>query len=180
MAWWTLKYACGHGEHDVQLYGKHRDRESKAAWYEANVVCPECWKKQQQEKEASKPKEVIGNYNAHSFNKSRPLVFTLEAVGQRDQNKEALAELGFKWRKSFDTGWQLKYFIEFTSKEELKEKYDDIIKKLEPLGYKPYKGKPLAGLDEYKLKWIKAHLELYADAHKSEAADKIEEALKTI
>lgn len=180
MAWWELKYACGHGTHRVQLYGPHRDRESKAAWYEKEVVCPECWKKQQQEKEASKPKEVIGNYNINSFNKSRPLVFTLEAVGQRDQNKEALAELGFKWRKSFDTGWQLKYFIEFTTKEELKEKYDDIIKKLEPLGYKPYKGKPLAGLDEYQLKAIKAHLELYADAHKSEAADKIEEVLKTI
>ncbi len=164
MAWWTLKYACGHGEHDVQLYGKRKDRESKAAWYEANVVCPDCYKKQCREKEANAPKELYGNYRS-------PLVFVVTAKGDRDNNKDALKEIGFKWHSNFATeSWSLDYSIPFRSLEELKERYEALLKKVEPLGYKPYKDKPFAGLGAYDLSWIEADLEQYNDYQKVKAS----------
>nr|DAT67045.1 MAG TPA: Integrase [Caudoviricetes sp.] len=47
MAKYSYSYACGHGTGSVSLFGKSADRERKLAWYEQNMVCPECYKKQQ-------------------------------------------------------------------------------------------------------------------------------------
>ena len=41
MAWTTINYSCGHvGQ--VQMYGKHSERDRKAAWMEKNALCDVC------------------------------------------------------------------------------------------------------------------------------------------
>lgn len=45
---YDVTYSCGH-KGTVELYGKTSDREAKIRWYESSAVCPECYKKQQQE-----------------------------------------------------------------------------------------------------------------------------------
>ena len=45
---YDITYSCGHTG-TVELYGKTSERESKIRWYETTAVCPECYKKQQQE-----------------------------------------------------------------------------------------------------------------------------------
>ena len=43
-----VTFSCGHtGE--VQLFGTNKDRERKIKWYEESALCPECYKKQQEE-----------------------------------------------------------------------------------------------------------------------------------
>ena len=41
MAKYSVKYACGH-EGEVELYGPHKERETKMAWMET-VDCPDCY-----------------------------------------------------------------------------------------------------------------------------------------
>lgn len=53
MGWETINYACGHGSTKKQMYGKHSERKRKVSWMEFNMVCPECYKKSQQEKRKS-------------------------------------------------------------------------------------------------------------------------------
>ncbi len=48
MSWFYGKYACGH-EGRVNIYGPEKDRKWKAE-KEFKKVCPECWKKQYEEK----------------------------------------------------------------------------------------------------------------------------------
>lgn len=44
-----VTYSCGHtGE--VQLFGSSKDRERKIKWYEESALCPECYKRQQEER----------------------------------------------------------------------------------------------------------------------------------
>ena len=45
---YDITYSCGHAG-TVELYGKTSERESKIRWYETTAVCPECYKKQQEE-----------------------------------------------------------------------------------------------------------------------------------
>ena len=53
-----VTYSCGHtGE--VQLFGSNKDRERKIKWYEEEALCPECYKKQQEER----GKELAAEYN---------------------------------------------------------------------------------------------------------------------
>ena len=50
--------SCGHtGE--VQLFGTNKDRERKIKWYEESALCPDCYKKQQEER----GKELAAEYN---------------------------------------------------------------------------------------------------------------------
>ena len=44
-----VTFSCGHtGE--VQLFGSNKDRERKIKWYEESALCPECYKRQQEER----------------------------------------------------------------------------------------------------------------------------------
>lgn len=45
---YDITYSCGHAG-TVELYGKTSECESKMRWYETTAVCPECYKKQQEE-----------------------------------------------------------------------------------------------------------------------------------
>ncbi len=47
MAKYTITYKCGHTA-EVQLYGKHEERERKIKWY-ATINCPDCEVKEQRE-----------------------------------------------------------------------------------------------------------------------------------
>lgn len=42
MAMYTVKYACGHGDHQVNIMGPIAGRAAKAAWYEADYECDAC------------------------------------------------------------------------------------------------------------------------------------------
>jgi len=53
-----VTYSCGHtGE--VQLFGTNKDRERKIKWYEQSALCPDCYRKQQEER----GKELAAEYN---------------------------------------------------------------------------------------------------------------------
>lgn len=53
-----VTYSCGHtGE--VQLFGSNKDRERKIKWYEESALCPDCYKKQQEER----GKALAAKYN---------------------------------------------------------------------------------------------------------------------
>ena len=53
-----VTFSCGHtGE--VQLFGSNKDRERKIKWYEKEALCPECYKKQQEER----GKALAAEYN---------------------------------------------------------------------------------------------------------------------
>lgn len=54
---YDITYSCGHAG-TVELYGKTSERESKIRWYETTAVCPECYKKQQEE-----AAEIITKYD---------------------------------------------------------------------------------------------------------------------
>jgi len=45
MAWYDIKYKCGHSERR-QVYGPTNERNRKIEWYETQV-CLDCWKKEQ-------------------------------------------------------------------------------------------------------------------------------------
>lgn len=44
MAWYNVKYSCGH-EDRIQLYGPERERRSKIEYLERRV-CKACWEEQ--------------------------------------------------------------------------------------------------------------------------------------
>lgn len=53
-----VTYSCGHtGE--VQLFGTNKDRERKIKWYEESALCPDCYRKQQEER----GKALAAEYN---------------------------------------------------------------------------------------------------------------------
>lgn len=51
MAWYTVKYSCGH-EEGRQMYGSYRSRDEKLAWLKESGLCPECFKAMKQNEEA--------------------------------------------------------------------------------------------------------------------------------
>jgi len=54
MAKYTIECQCGH-EIEKNIVGKVADRQSKADYF-AQGLCPECWKKEQEEKRAAENK----------------------------------------------------------------------------------------------------------------------------
>lgn len=56
MAWYYGTYSCGH-EGRTNIVGPTKDRERKAEWHFSGM-CPECYKKQIEEKRAAVNKEA--------------------------------------------------------------------------------------------------------------------------
>lgn len=46
MAKYDVEFSCGHVE-EMQLYGKHKDRERRIAWYKEYGLCKACYEAQQ-------------------------------------------------------------------------------------------------------------------------------------
>ncbi len=67
MAKYTVTFKCGH-EEEVQLVGKHSDRERKISWFENNCECSKCKQDAQAEKMAAKFDVVEMHYGEYKRN----------------------------------------------------------------------------------------------------------------
>ena len=92
MAKYTVNYSCGHGTHTVELFGPGKERERKIAWYEKNIVCPECYKTSKKSEQYQA--EVINNM----FSGGAYIAIT---NGDTYSIKEQLKEHGFSWREYY-------------------------------------------------------------------------------
>jgi hypothetical protein len=96
MAKYTVKYACGHGTHVEQLYGKEKDRQWRISKMEQDMVCPECYKKMAQEK--AQAEGLIFNMAVNAVPGQRVVYITAWFTGDTKPHKEAIKALGgFGW-----------------------------------------------------------------------------------
>jgi hypothetical protein len=94
MAKYTINYACGHGSHVEQLYGKSEDRERRIEWEEANRVCPDCYKAQRLAADEAAPAKAT----IRPLCNGAAVKLRVEVAGKVERNKDALAALGIKRR----------------------------------------------------------------------------------
>ena len=64
--WYTYKFACGHGEKQIQLNREIDANNRKLAWYARTRVCPDCYKKQKEKEKEEK--EMSINYGKKEDN----------------------------------------------------------------------------------------------------------------
>lgn len=69
MAWYDVKFSCGHEERK-QLYGKTSDRHNKIAYWEREGICTACWREQQEIEKSIGCKEVEMLYREYKLNYS--------------------------------------------------------------------------------------------------------------
>ena len=79
---------CGK-ELEVELFGKHVDRESKLAWMAENYMCTECYREHQKE---TKPNILLEGLDEILYVYS-PISYDI---------KEELKELGYRWDRNKD------------------------------------------------------------------------------
>lgn len=99
MAKYTINYACGHGSTVKNLVGKTSERERKIAWFEQNLVCPECYKAQQQAKDDNSPKTA----SVHTL-VAQGVYLYVQINGQINKHQDQLKSLGFGWTKDIASG----------------------------------------------------------------------------
>lgn len=180
MAKYTIKYACGHGSHVEQLFGKTSERERRIEWEEKNRSCPECYKAQLLEAdEKAEPRAsvsvVCNGVGAY---------LRTEVVGRTNHHKEALLALDIKRREARGSfmsifaskaQWFCGKEVPVKSISELREKLDETLEALEELGYAVTRATDSSNMDEaLAVEWFKRkELELVA----AEAAKKEREEL---
>lgn len=108
MAKYDVTYSCGH-EGTVDLFSKTSERERKLAWYEHTGVCPECYKKQQREKEEKEG--LILNVAIDPYNQKKPV--KLSFTGNTYPLKDEIKALGGYYYGDCATGF-LKLFAQPT------------------------------------------------------------------
>lgn len=153
MAKYTINYACGHGSHVEQLYGKTSERERRIAWEESNKVCRDCFQTQLAEQdEKSEPKasvSVVCN--------GIGVYLRTEVVGHTQRNKEKLLELNIKRREArgnfmsifaSKATWFCGKEEPVASLEELRERCLQAKESLEELGYVITPDTSAGGVDE--------------------------------
>jgi len=92
MAKYTITCKCGH-EMTKKLFGKTADRERKIVWMEQNMLCPDCYKKQQNSLPLVAEKEIcIVNKDGRFF---------VIKQGNSYAVKETLKEKGFFFGEYF-------------------------------------------------------------------------------
>jgi len=89
MATYKIRYACGHGEGKVEVTGTSQERKWKLAWYEENLLCPECYRASK--KNESYEAELINNYFAGGE------AWIVLTHGDTYAIKENLKKNGFFW-----------------------------------------------------------------------------------
>lgn len=67
MGKYNVVFKCGH-EEDVQLFGKHKDREKRIEWYEKEYDCSKCRTETYRKKMAETHNEVIMPYREYKEN----------------------------------------------------------------------------------------------------------------
>lgn len=144
MAKYSYPYACGHGNGIVNLIGKTADRERKLAWYADNFVCPDCYKKQKEEEDATA--EKTASLHVAVLDK---VWFAVQVHGQIQANKDALQKLGYRWEDEIDGGLlailkmpklALQKRMVAASIEQMAETAKQWRQELDGLGYKVTKG----------------------------------------
>lgn len=95
MAKYTVNYSCGHGSIVKELFGKVSERERKIEWMEENLVCPECYKAEQEILEHQAPKIAYLDVAPASI----PLL-QVTVTGQIKANQDALKSLGYTWMEA--------------------------------------------------------------------------------
>lgn len=87
---------------EVELFGKHVDRERKLAWMSDNYMCTECYREHQK---ATQPNFLIEKQDDRLYVES-PISYDI---------KEELKELGYRWSR--DKGMWYKELPEDTDSE---------------------------------------------------------------
>ena len=64
---YDITFSCGH-THTVDIYGSAAERERKIKWYEAEAVCPDCYKAQKDAEAAEGCSEVEMSYSEYKTN----------------------------------------------------------------------------------------------------------------
>lgn len=99
MAKYTYDYSCGHGTAEVELYGKHDERDRKLQWLSDTRVCPDCYKKSMREQDAAAEQILTINFVGPS-----DIRFAAQVSGKIEANKDALKALGYSWQDSTTGG----------------------------------------------------------------------------
>lgn len=84
----TICSKCGK-EYEVELFGKHVDRERKLEWLKDNGRCPECYK--QYKRDTADNKLII----REAREKGRAVIAISSPISY--EIKDSLKELGYKW-----------------------------------------------------------------------------------
>lgn len=92
MAKYTVNYACGHGSITKELTGKVSERERKIEWMENHLVCPDCYKAQQELKDSQAEKIAYVDVVSAPI----PLL-QVTLTGQINANKDTLKSMGYSW-----------------------------------------------------------------------------------
>ena len=64
---YDITFSCGH-THTVDIYGSAAERERKIKWYEAEAVCPDCYKAKKDAEAAEGCSEVEMSYSEYKTN----------------------------------------------------------------------------------------------------------------
>lgn len=148
----TVKYSCGHGEHDIEIKGLDpKEDASRIYWFEHNIVCDTCYK--------NKTKNKTGNNSVFKDDTLPPTVnctyekeksysyLKFVASGKLNENKDKLKSIGFRWDKQPEvdenTGktyqkWVMIYTFKLFSFEEMQEFLPKFRELIESIGYKLY------------------------------------------
>lgn len=84
----TICSVCGK-EYEIELFGKHVDRERKLKWMKNNGRCPECYK--QYKRDTADNKLII----REAREKGRAVIAISSPISY--EIKDSLKELGYKW-----------------------------------------------------------------------------------
>lgn len=111
MAKYEVAYSCGHTA-EIQLFGKHTERENKIAWLEREGICPECHAKQQQaERAAAAAAAKEANAELPTLEGSEKQIAWAETI--RAKFNAELKEKGFRFEMA-ETDAKLKNALDAT------------------------------------------------------------------
>lgn len=89
----TICSVCGK-EYEVELFGKHVDRERKLEWLKDNGRCPECYK--QHKRDTADNKLIIREAREKGRRVTGRAVIAIDSPISYEI-KDDLKELGYKW-----------------------------------------------------------------------------------
>lgn len=99
MAKYSIDYACGHGSFEEQLFGKHKDRESRIEWLERNKVCADCYKAKMQAQRQTEQLSAELIFSAFSDG-----VWIAVTKGDTYSIKDELKAIGCRWKEYYANG----------------------------------------------------------------------------
>ncbi len=130
MAKYNITYSCGH-EGCAELFGKVTERERKIKWFEAEGLCPECYKQYMRDIEKDMPLTLTVTID--STYHDRPL--TLMWSGPTKDHKDEIKALGgYCWSEYWDDYGSMRPHMAWgksVSVDELESEIERVQKKIE-------------------------------------------------